>query len=247
MSGIGRIGSAGAVNRDTPSSGLEAQERRDTIEEKRNPQVEEAAKMYEKQFLREMVKAMRGTVSYGAMKPSMGESIYRDQLDDQHVESWGELGGIGLADVIYNQVMERYFTSPRGRGLKNQNPSLPLSNRDVLRVVRPKSQTGGDQVPLKVELGPNKDGSPTRLKAPWDSEVLSNVRLDGGKTALTLGHGPGLSSTLVFDGVAGAGLQPGAKVEAGRTVGVLSPEIRSFFWNLRESVWASAKSNQIGE
>ena len=241
MSGIDRIGSSGKVSRDSSSAGLEAQARREGDElraqsrtsEPRNARLDEAAKMMEKQFLREMVRAMRGTVGFGALKPSMAENMYRGELDNQYVESWGDGGGVGLADLIYDQVMERHFNSKELRPLKGQ--PIPLTDRDVSRVMRMKSNAGKEQVPLRIELKDSALGEPAKIQAPWDADVLSNTRLEGGKTALTLQHGPGLRSTLVFQGVASAGLEPGTKVQQGRALGVLSPEIRSFFWNLRGS------------
>lgn len=255
MSGIDRIGSASRISRDTASAGLEAQSKRADAEAKaqtaRNPKLEEAAKLMEKQFLREMVRAMRATVSFGAEKPSMGEMIYRGELDNQYVESWGDNGGVGLADLIYDQVMEKYFNSTQGRSLKGQ--PIPITDRDVSNVVRMKSEAGAGQVPLKLELRESPDGGPGHIKAPWSGEVVSNVRLDGGKTALTLQHGPDLRSTLVFQGVVSDAAGPGEKVEQGRTVGVLSPEIRSFFWNLQHTAWdldgglASLSANGLQE
>jgi flagellar protein FlgJ len=226
------------VARDEESQGLEAIRKRDDreLKEPRNAQLDQAAKMYEKQFLREMVKAMRGTVSFGIEKPSMAENVYRDELDNQYVESWGDKGGIGLADLIYDQVMERYFNgSAGGRALKEQG-AIPLTDRDLAKVHRVKTTETPGQVPLRVELKPSADGSPAKLQAPWDAEVVSNSRLEGGKTALTLKHGDSLKSTLIFQGVASADAQPGAKIARGTQVAVLSPEIRTFFWNLNRSL-----------
>ncbi len=237
MSGIDRIGSAGRVSRDAGSAGIETRMKRTDAEEQaqvaRNPKLEEAAKLMEKQFLREMVRAMRATVGFGLQKPSMGEMIYRSELDNQYVEAWGDNGGVGLADLIYGQVMEKYFNSSRGRSLKGQ--SIPITDRDISNVVRMKSDAGAGQVPLKIELRDDPAAGPAHIKAPWSGEVVSSVQLEGGKTALTLQHAPDLRSTVVFQGVVAEGARPGQKVEQGRTLGVLSPEIRSFFWNLQET------------
>lgn len=67
----------------------------------------EAAQMYEEQFLGEMVKAMRRTIPESDfMKPSSAEKIFREQLDQQYVEAWADKGGIGLADLIVDQIKE---------------------------------------------------------------------------------------------------------------------------------------------
>lgn len=236
MSGISRIGSSGVVSRETPSSGHEAVDRtRDprSAETPRNVKVDEVAKLYEKQFLREMVKAMRGTVSFSDVtKPSMAENIYREQLDSEYVESWGDNGGIGLSELIYNQLMERFFDSPNPE-LAKQGP-ISLSDRDVLRVARVKSETPeqtGRQAPLRIEVKASESGGAVQVKTPWDADVVSQTNVDG-KTAVSLLHSGGTKSTFIFDGVPSSNLVPGQKIGRGHTIGLLSPEINSFFWNL---------------
>lgn len=245
---VDRIGGFGRVGRDTPSAGFDALDKKTSAEDtaakpERNAKVDEVAKLYEKQFLREMVKAMRGTVSFGAEKPSMAENLYRDELDQQYVESWGDHGGIGLGDLIYEQIMDKFFATAAGQELKNQNKgpnnngqAIPLTDRDVTRVLRMSSQApGGNQVPLRVETKSGEDGKPAKILAPWDGEVVAKARIEGGKTALTLAHGPKLRSTFVFQGVAGADVQPGAKFSQGSQLATLSPEIHSFLWNLNQT------------
>lgn len=241
--GVSRIGSSGAVSRDTPSSGFDAIEKREAREAKqppRNQKVDEVAKLYEKQFLREMTKAMRGTIQF-ADKPSMAENIYRDQLDSEYVDTWSDQGGIGLSNLIYDQIMERYFgQTAGGREMKSQGP-IALTDRDVTRVARVKTTepSASGQVPLRIEVKPAQSGAPAQIQAPWEAKVVSKTRVDG-KNAVTLEHGPGLRSTVVFDGVATAGTEPGAVLKKGTSIGTLNPEIRSFLWNLRGNLNESA-------
>jgi flagellar protein FlgJ len=213
----------------------------------RNAKVDEVSKMYEKQFLAEMLKAMRGTVSESALtKPSMAEKVYKDQMDERYVEQWGDSGGIGLSNLIYDQIMQKYFAepqaSPHGSGpnprdammsLKSQG-ALQLSDRDVLKVSRMSAERP-NQVPLKVELAPTQGtaAAPAHVRAPWSGTLLTQIRLPDGKTAVTLDHGVGLNSSLIFEGVPSA-LKLGQRIEKGATIGTLSPEIHSFFWNLNQ-------------
>lgn len=253
---INRIGPNGKINRDEPSAGFIQIDKQNSGSQKlqeaiqvrqgRNEMVEKAAKMYEKQFLHEMVKAMRSTVDF-AQKPSMAENIYRDQLDDQYVDSWGEQGGIGLSDLIYNQVMERFFGSSEGAKIKNEGGMIPLTDRDISRVRRVKSNSVPGQIPLRVEIQPSNEGKPGQIMAPWDGEVVSNSRLEGGKTALTLAHGSLLRSTLVFQGAAAAEAVPGAKLEKGKAIGILSPEVNSFLWNLAQSSALTSSQNILNQ
>jgi flagellar protein FlgJ len=231
---IDKISGTSQVNRDIASEGHERIAKSEA--QPRNEKLDQVAKLYEKQFLREMVKSMRGTVSYGYTKPSMAEEIYRGELDNEYVEAWGENGGIGLSSLIYDQIMERYFSTPQGRGLKEQGP-IALTDRDVSKVVRIKTAPTGEtanQVPLRVEIKPSAEGAPGKLQLPWDAQVVSKNQV-GGKTSLTLSHGEGLKSTFIFQGVASADVEPGKQLGRGQTVGILSPEVRAFFWNLSQS------------
>jgi len=95
-------------------------------------QLRGVAELYEKQFLREMVKQMRTTVGESTLMPaSFAEKYYREQLDEQYVESWGDRGGIGLGKLIYDQLIFRYgemmgIKVPQG---KPSGP-LPMSQKD---------------------------------------------------------------------------------------------------------------------
>lgn len=224
---VSRIGSMGSVTRDAGSNGPEVIAKRESRENKVNEKVAEVAKLYEKQFLGEMMKAMRGTVSF-AEKQSMAEGIYRDQLDSEYVDAWGNQGGIGMSDLIYEQIMEKYFNTNSGQSLKKQGP-IAISDRDVVSVSRVKSSDPAavSQVPLRIGVKPAPASTPAQVQAPWDSKVVSKTRVDG-KTALTLEHDGGLRSTVIFDGVSAADAETGVQLKKGQTLGTLNPDARSF-------------------
>ena len=83
---------------------------RKTLDPKQqDKKLREVAELYEGQFLREMVKAMRGTVQEsGLVKVSQGEHIYREQLDQNYVDEWSKRGGLGFQEIIYKQLLEKY-------------------------------------------------------------------------------------------------------------------------------------------
>lgn len=75
--------------------------------------LKEASQLYEKHFLKELVKAMRKTAPQSSFtKPSMAEKIYKQKLDEEYVEKWGDREGIGLADMIYRHVKDRLKEEP---------------------------------------------------------------------------------------------------------------------------------------
>ena len=55
----------------------------------------DVAKLYETQFLRQMHKAMKGTVQKsGFIKEGMAEKIFQEKLDHKHIDQWGDKGGM---------------------------------------------------------------------------------------------------------------------------------------------------------
>ena len=74
-------------------------------------QFKKASKLYEQQFLREMVKAMRQTVKpAGLVKQNFAEKMFTEQLDGEYVQGWSDRGGVGMAEMIYSQLKERFGT-----------------------------------------------------------------------------------------------------------------------------------------
>lgn len=92
-------------------------------------QMRKAAQAYEKYFLDEMVKAMRSTVpkGEGLIKPNFAEELYRENLDQEYVKNWSERGGVGLSDLIYQQLKDQI---ERQQGGVNPTKSGPLPLED---------------------------------------------------------------------------------------------------------------------
>jgi Rod binding domain-containing protein len=67
----------------------------------------QAAEGMEAQFLKEMLRNMRKTVQESPeMQNNRGFQIFRGMLDDQYAEIAAKTQGIGLAEIIVNQVLE---------------------------------------------------------------------------------------------------------------------------------------------
>jgi flagellar protein FlgJ len=67
----------------------------------------QAAEGMEANFLKEMLRNMRKTVQEGPeMKNNQGFQIFRGMLDDHYAETAAKTQGIGLAEIIVNQVLE---------------------------------------------------------------------------------------------------------------------------------------------
>ncbi|MGE3973386.1 MAG: rod-binding protein [Bdellovibrionales bacterium] len=202
---------------------------------RKNEKVMKAAQMYEQQFLREMLKAMRNTVQESDLIPtSQGERIYREQMDHHYVEKWGERGGVGLADMIYSHIMEKYFSNSSGMA-KPVGP-MPLESKGQFRLQQGTTPAAG-LAPAKganlflERLSTSPGKAAEDVVSPWAGKVAYEQEGDG-FIQLRIDHDNGVSSRLRFEGMKSADLRTGGQVEAGQKMGSLSPESKGIFWSM---------------
>ena len=235
------------------SSSLEASKPQPVVRDKR---ILDAAKMYEKYFLGQMMKAMRSTVNKSELeKPSMGEGIYREQLDDQYVDSWGERGGIGLADMIHDELvgkaemMKLRRQALRASKGKTRTP-MALTDRDVLKIRKLPSVKDADAgrtvETVLVSLGKTtarpEDG-PESVRSPW-AGVIESVKSENGKVVLGImtsktATEPVRQIELAYDGVPFE-VTVGDVLQAGQVVGHLGKGARGIL--LRQTLVQVAKA-----
>ncbi len=205
-------------------------------------QIQDASKMYEKHFLTEMVKAMRTTVT-PTDEPSMGQKIYAEQLDQQYVDKWSEKGGIGLSDIIYEQVKERFYPDKSAIGMKPIGP-LPINKGGIQIKVDETKPMGIPILNSKGEVKPDlsyryqvptgPEGQDLRdVTAPWAGEVVQMFQHDD-RQVLKVAHDQGLVSTINYVGTAVA-LNKGDVVEAGQKIGKLSPDTSELTWQIAQA------------
>lgn len=200
--------------------GLPAQPHALERPQQRNEQVYKAAKMYENQFLRDMVKAMRQTVSESELMPtSMGEKIFREQLDQEYVEGWSDRGGIGFADMIYDHIMDRYYNT-RKMFVKPQEGGIPLEK--AKGTIKPLED--GTKINLK-STEPNK---PQAVNAPWGGDVKQMT--ENGKSFAIIRHDNGLESQLSYSGMA---IKAEGRVEAGEKIGIKNAGPEDVLWYVK--------------
>ncbi len=213
--------------------------------EQQDQKLKDVAKLYEKQFLREIMKQMRATVTEGGFMPANNaEKIFREQLDHEYVEKWGDRGGIGLADMIHQQLLERLGPSLgiRPKMLKPQGPikieeknnlKNPLQIQDVMR-------TSAKKVEMKIDLREVALRSP-EITAPWSGVHLGTKQISSDEYVMEILHDHGLKSQMVFRGQPMEDLRPAQlssppnserQIGAGQRIGLLSPEAKSLFWTV---------------
>lgn len=212
--------------------------RQTTSSDAMDKKLRDVSQLYEKQFLREMVKSMRGTVDHGGLtEPSMGENIFKEKLDHEYVEKWGDSGGIGLADVIYGQLKERF--NPSGPMLLPPEGPLPLEKGGTMFKVDETKPFGFPVVPTqKQETGKDmtyqiKVDGPREVLSPWSGRVAQSFSGPDERQTIKVQHDNGLVSTLVFSGRSET-IKSGDTVTAGQKLGQVSPDHENVTWQLLE-------------
>ncbi len=178
-----------------------------TAAEQRDPKIMKAAQMYETQFLREMVRQMRKTVNESEIiKTNMAEKIFREQLDDEYVDQWVSVkGGVGISNLIYDQIVERYGAQlgiPKGPNAPNVNPE------------KMKSLKSGDSQGTTFKI----QGPQGSVHSPWSGKVAQSFKTPDQNQLVKINHANGMNSLLRFLGDAESDLI-GKEVAAGEKLG----------------------------
>ncbi len=201
----------------------------------------EVSDMYEKHFLREMLKAMRSTVHEGGfIQSNQAEKIFKEQLDDHYVDRWGEKGGIGLSNLIYQQLVDKFGVAMgiKAPVAKPQGP-LPLDSKSFA----PQSfQHPGKRDAVSYRIDRLDVQADSDVKAPWEGTLLGSKSLVDNQSLIEIGHDNGLKSQVVFKGQLSK-LSTGQKLQAGDSLGVLSPEAKSLYWTVEKN---SPQTNESG-
>jgi flagellar protein FlgJ len=223
--------------------------------------LKDVSKLYEKQFLGEMLKAMRSTVSESEfVKANQAEKIFREQLDQQYVDKWGDNGGIGLSNLIYQQLLEKLgpslgITMPPSR----PHGPLPLDAKSQFHGSVTTAENGKAVVQYERDLQKAALGEPLAVTMPWKGDVLGVKKLDFDEYFLDMQHDNGLKSQITFRGQLAEPLaqawrgsegKPRLTLGEGSNLCVLSPGARRMFWTVEplskpaEAATATSESNE---
>jgi len=208
----------------------------------RDPRVMEAARMYENYFLNQMVRAMRSTVSFSDMtKPSMAEGIFREKLDDEYVQQWSQRGGVGLADLIHDELMAKVQGQRAARAQKRKPQLRQISDRDVLQIRPLQARQGRERDTVLVALGPSTTPgqgaqrvTSDRVLTPWAGVVRSiQQNEDQVRVELDQADTPGRVVSFSFDGQVQPELKVGERLPDGGVLGQLGARAKGILIRAR--------------
>ena len=193
--------------------------------------LQEASEMYERHFLNEMVKAMRKTIpeGKGILPGSFAQKLYRDQLDQQYVKAWSQRGGVGLADMIYQQLQEKVLGTRQPMG-KPQGP-LPINPTKNSTIQIKKATTQKGAINFWLEGKPAPGEGRLLVTSPWSGKVVAAIQSSKGRAMMKIRHEGGVESILNYQGSLG-GLKPGQELTQGQELGSVDPDVGKLVWTV---------------
>ena len=207
--------------------------------DKNEKQLRDAAKMYENHFLGQMMKSMRSTIHHedGFIKQGTGEKIFAEQLDQKYVDGWADKGGVGLADLIYSQIKERYMGTVK-KDFSQPTRALPINPQKDPRGLKMPESVKVKMLPTQSQNSmeyrfevPDPKGENFNAQAPLAGKVSGLQNVGEGWKSVSLDHGLGMNSEITFPGEL-AQIEVGDDVVAGAPLGRLSSPSPVVAWKL---------------
>lgn len=209
--------------------------------------LQDVSKMYETYFLNEMMRAMRSTVQEsGFVKVSQGEKIFREKLDNEYVDKWADRGGIGLADLIHQQLTEK-FGAQMGLKMKEAAPQGPLKLRPQDTLQTKKIGSTDNSVTFSLQANPQAEAAVGTknfsVQSPWNGRLAQKIQLGADEYFLKIQHEDlNLTSGLHWRGTA-LPFQVGQHLNQGEALGGLNPDQKSVIWSLQSQAGTVSQEN----
>lgn len=201
--------------------------------------IREVSDMYEKYFMKEMMRNMRGTIQEGGfLKANNAEKIFQEQLDDQYSSEANNRGGFGISELIYQQLKERYGAE---LGIDNKEgkvdqPKGPIPTDKKIKFQELMNSPQQQTYMLQSEQAANEKN--VNVQTPWAGTLQNKKIHEGDRTSYSIKHDNGLESLIMTQGAPSAEtrhLSPGDKLEAGQSLG-LATAGSPLVWTVKSSV-----------
>jgi peptidoglycan hydrolase FlgJ len=199
----------------------------------------EVADLYEKHFIKEMMKQMKATLPEGGLiKKNNAEEIFQDQLDDQYSAEWNKNGSFGISDLIYKQLTEKFGSNDKNL----EKPAGPIEFKkpsEMLKMLDSKEHTY--KINPKNSDFKNVDGTSNKnidVKSPWAGTLQNKNQMNDDQTSYRIKHDNGLESLILIRGGADAEtrhLSQGDQIQAGQNIGK-ADATSPLFWTIKKSV-----------
>lgn len=199
--------------------------------------IREVADMYEKYFMKEMMRNMRSTVQEGGfLKANNAEKIFQEQLDDEYSTQANQRGGFGISELIYQQLTEKFGAQLGIPAQKMDKIHGPIPTDKKIKLEELINSPQQSTYLLHPAQAANEKN--VTVQSPWAGVLQNKNRLEGDKTSYSIKHDNGLESLILTQGAPSEEtrhLSPGDKLEAGQPLGLAS-QASPLVWTVKSSV-----------
>ena len=207
---------------------------------KEDAKLREVADMYEKYFMKEMMRNMRSTIQEGGFtKANNAEKIFQEQLDDEYSTQGNQRGGFGVSDMIYQQLTEK-FGAQLGIPGKVEKPNGPIPTDKKIKLEELMNTPQQKTYLMHPEQASSSGGADknVNVQTPWAGVLQNRNRHEGDKTSYAIKHDNGLESLIMTQGAPSEEtrhLAPGDKLQAGQSLGLASSS-SPLVWTVKNTV-----------
>lgn len=189
----------------------------------------EVADLYEKHFIKEMMKQMKSTLPEGGLiKKNNAEHIFQDQLDDQYSAEWNKRGGFGISDMIFQQLTQKFGSAQT----PVEKPVGPIEFKEPSQMIKVPSQNDHT---YKIQPF---SGANTEVKSPWAGTLQNRNIMDNDQTSFRIKHDNGLESLILIHGAPTEEtrhLSQGDQISAGQEI-ARANGTSPLFWTIKKTV-----------
>ncbi len=196
--------------------------------------LKEVADLYEKHFIKEMMKQMKSTLGNdkGIFKQNNAEKIFQSQLDDEYSAAWNKTGTFGLSQLIFEQLNQKFGAeSLRQKSIEKPSGPIDLQQKTEVKQIE---ALGDYSLQMKPVMSENAEKA-YAVKTPWAGTLQSKELMMGDQTLYKIKHDNGLESLITVQGAASEKsrfLSKGDQLMAGDELG-MAAKTSPLFWTVR--------------
>ena len=123
--------------------------------EQKEKRLREACEGFESIFIQKMWQQMRATLPQNGLLQSRDEKMWQDMYDQELAKSMASVGGIGLADMMYEQLSRNLVSASRGTaGSAGRAPAFVAQAAPLVAPDAAKSPVDGKPAAVVAEASP---------------------------------------------------------------------------------------------
>lgn len=202
---------------------------------KAEEKLKEVAALYEKEFMRQMVKSMRSTVGNGSLvKENQTEKMFTEELYNNYAEKMSDHGDQQLRKHIYQNLVQQFGARLGIKQDNNLKGVIPLPLALQKNVKTHDYLVDQNTLMRKIDLSGLKPAD-WELTMPFSGQVSGVYRgNDQEFSIIDIKHDQNIESQFRFLGE--SKVQVGDYLQSNQKIAELNQSARGFIWQLKQGL-----------